>query len=223
MLHTEGYVVHHNIFATQALINTLPTIVGDKASIATQVIFNNKKHGGDKKRLQTPLNINGPLPVKAFRRTVQSFVRKHYPHHVPNSMVVLTSMSLCQSQLAQCDYEPSVEFAKTSDDNIPLGCLIALESGTKLKVWPKSIRLSTMNEYIRSDYIEEYGGPIKPIEVTLNPGDALVFRGDLVHAGAAYAQKNNRVHLYLDSPDVPRPDNVTWFPSDSWIDDAMVV
>ena len=35
-------------------------------------------------------------------------------------------------------------------------------------------------------------------QLTLNCGDMLVFRGDLVHAGAAFDQLNVRLHAYLD-------------------------
>lgn len=32
----------------------------------------------------------------------------------------------------------------------------------------------------------------------LNRGDVVVFRGDLVHAGAAYEELNHRVHCFLE-------------------------
>jgi hypothetical protein len=33
--------------------------------------------------------------------------------------------------------------------------------------------------------------------VTLNAGDVVLFRGDTIHAGAAYEKTNIRVHTYL--------------------------
>jgi ectoine hydroxylase-related dioxygenase (phytanoyl-CoA dioxygenase family) len=187
--------------------------------VNAQVIFNNKKSGGDKKRLQTPISTqNGPTTTRRFCQSVESFIKTNYPLHYPNNTVILTSIEGCKAQLPHCDYEPTAQFANASDQYIPLGCLIALEPGTKLIVWPKSIRLSCMNEYLRSEHIEHIGGPIKSIEITLNPGDVLIFRGDLVHAGAAYNAKKNRVHVYLDSSVVARSDNTTWFPDESWIE-----
>ena len=40
--------------------------------------------------------------------------------------------------------------------------------------------------------------------ICLEPGDVLVFDGDVVHAGAAYRAPNTRVHVYLDVPSVKR-------------------
>ena len=40
------------------------------------------------------------------------------------------------------------------------------------------------------------------VEVQLEAGDILLFDGDVVHAGAAYAEKNTRLHVYLDLPGV---------------------
>jgi len=218
MLHTDGYCIHPNVFSTKSILNDMTKINNDTSSIANQVIFNNKRSGGDKKRLQTPISAINTKSSQAFTRTIQNFAKTYYPNHNPNSIVILTSLPGCDEQLAHCDYAPSTEFATVSDDMVPLGCIIALEPGTKLKIWPKSIRLSFMNNLIRSDFIESINGPIRPIEIELNPGDVLVFRGDLVHAGSAYNTKNNRIHLYLDSPLVSRPSNTTWFPSDSWIE-----
>ena len=44
----------------------------------------------------------------------------------------------------------------------------------------------------------------------LEPGDAVVFRADVVHAGAEYDSENIRIHCYLDSPLVPRDPNRTF-------------
>ena len=37
----------------------------------------------------------------------------------------------------------------------------------------------------------------------LNAGDVVIFRGDLVHTGAAYDACNLSLHLYVDSPRAP--------------------
>ena len=46
---------------------------------------------------------------------------------------------------------------------------------------------------------------IKPLQVRLNAGDMLVFRGDLVHGGAAVSEENVRIHAYIDVEGVIRP------------------
>ena len=46
--------------------------------------------------------------------------------------------------------------------------------------------------------------------ICLEPGDVLVFDGDVVHAGAAYRAPNTRVHVYLDVPSVKREHDRTY-------------
>ena len=41
------------------------------------------------------------------------------------------------------------------------------------------------------------------------PGSLLLFRGDTVHAGAAYAADNVRLHVYLDYPGFSPDKNMT--------------
>lgn len=42
------------------------------------------------------------------------------------------------------------------------------------------------------------------VTLTLNPGDLVIFRGDLGHAGAKYTAENVRGHVYLDSAVIER-------------------
>ena len=205
MLHTKGYCVHKNVVG-----KLQPPKGGNQ--VIDSFIFNNKRKGGDKRRLQAPIIDQD----NAFCQTLFNFLRRNYPNHIPNAMVKLFSLPKCQQQVAHADYEPTLEFATSSDDMVPLECLVAFEPGTKLVVWPESIRLACMSDELRTEYVEEHG-PITAHEICLEPGDILIFRGDLIHAGAAYKYQNTRVHLYLDSPDVPREGNRTWFPSDDWI------
>jgi len=92
---------------------------------------------------------------------------------------------MCQRQQWHFDYDPdAVRAAKTK----PLGVLVALEDGTRFETRAKTH--------------------------TLSRGDVLVFRGDLMHAGAAYDRENTRMHLYLDVPAVKRQRNSTWYAVD---------
>lgn len=82
---------------------------------------------------------------------------------------------------------------------MPLAVLIALEKRTTLNVWPKAIR-----------NLQGVDNPIKSKLISLNPGDMLIFRGDLVHAGSKYKDENVRLHAYLDSPLIDRINNRTF-------------
>jgi hypothetical protein len=35
--------------------------------------------------------------------------------------------------------------------------------------------------------------------ISLNQGDILIFRGDLIHAGSEYLEENYRIHIFYDS------------------------
>ena len=65
-----------------------------------------------------------------------------------------------------------------------LSMLVSLQDNTKLVVYPF-----------------DKGGEEVPL--TLNAGDIVIFRGDLVHTGAAYDACNLSLHLYIDSPRAP--------------------
>jgi len=47
------------------------------------------------------------------------------------------------------------------------------------------------------------------MQLALNAGDVVVFRGDLVHAGATYEKRNVRLHVSLDVEDIAQSANST--------------
>ena len=98
------------------------------------------------------------------------------------SPVVIHSDPGCQRQDWHCDYDPDLVTASTCS---PMGVVVAIEPGTKFE--------TPENAY------------------SLTEGDILAFTGETVHAGAAYEKSNTRIHFYLDTADLPRPFNMTWF------------
>lgn len=109
---------------------------------------------------------------------------------------VLQSRPGCAEQRPHTDYDvedPGFQAAMAAGSP-PFGVLTALEPGTHLVTY--GLRGSATRED-RQD-------------VCLEPGDVLVFRGDVVHAGAAYDSDNVRLHAYLDSNMVERRGNSTW-------------
>ena len=97
--------------------------------------------------------------------------------------VALHSFAGCKRQQSHCDYDPD-EVIRASVK--PKGVLIGLQD-------------------------EETHMIIGHKKVRLHRGDVLIFDGDVVHAGGAYFKDNTRVHVYMDSPDVVRIDNATYF------------
>lgn len=116
---------------------------------------------------------------------------------------MLWSKEGCKRQLPHADYTYSVlhNAAKDGmrDRELPLSAMLALEDCT-LDVWPGALNLRKKD-------------PSKPgvegMLVKLKKGQLLIFRGDLVHAGSAYASSNFRLHFYLDHPGCSRVSNST--------------
>lgn len=123
-----------------------------------------------------------------------------------DEFVCIESLAGCAEQAPHCDHEPDARQAALPPGEQPLGVLTALEpGGARLRVWPGSFRLHTDRGG---------GGAIAPRDVELRQGDVLLFRGDLVHAGAAYAERNLRLHAYADSPAFPRRADSTYLVRD---------
>ena len=128
--------------------------------------------------------------------------------------VVIRSDAGCAAQVPHCDYEPSDAFKKCGDDAVPCGFLVALQDNTHLDVWPGSHKVHCSGDL---------DGPkalLRRKRLCLNSGDAVLFRGDLIHAGCAYDFENLRLHFYVDHPSLKRPRDRTWLVPAHWLNDA---
>jgi hypothetical protein len=160
------------------------------------VIFNDKAadiEASDKLRLQVFI----PKSYAPWKQRVTEFARRYFPKLKPTDSVVLYSKPGCKQQTFHADYVPTPKLLALPLEYVPMGLIYAFQEGTKLVVRPG----------VFGDNLDEL---IEPITVYLNPGDVLVFRPDLVHAGAGYDYANKRVHAFLDSPRFKRPDNQTY-------------
>lgn len=75
-----------------------------------------------------------------------------------------------------------------ADEDVPLSVLLAIQQNTRLWVWPRGCP--------GGGQPGDDGAEL----VRLSVGQLLVWRGDLVHAGAGYARQHTRVHAYCDPP-----------------------
>lgn len=73
--------------------------------------------------------------------------------------------------------------AELADADMPLSVLLAIQPGTKLWIFPHGCT-------------DEASAFLAHVDV----GDIMVWRGDLVHAGAGYAEEHVRIHAYVDPP-----------------------
>jgi len=199
-LHTLGYEVHRGFCTVSE--GALKDLIGrTERRGALGVIFNSyvrgDSHVGDHRRYQVALD---PLE-NGICQTIQAAVAKLLPSHCARDWVLVKSKAGCKEQSPHVDFFATPSLERASDAEMPLVLLVAVMPQTRLVVWPRSI--GWMGEDARL--------PMRAPKETLclEAGDAVVFRGDLVHAGAAYASDHVRLHCFLDNPKIKRGKNAT--------------
>jgi hypothetical protein len=197
MLHTQGYEIVRSAITVSD--DELSQLKGQVRSM--RHIFNAKRN--DRRRKQAPIRASNKLV-----RRVRDLLKVRYPLLTPANAVLLRSEAECEDQMPHCDYEQNTKFALIDDSYIPLGVVVAIEPGTKLHVWPNSIRHPSRDTTPSQ--------PIRRETIDIDVGDILIFRGDLTHAGASYGSTNHRVHIYVDSPMVKRTRNRTHLMDRVW-------
>ena len=110
----------------------------------------------------------------------------------PGEMNALHSRTRCKEQKRHWDYNPDEIEGRRGRK--PASVILALERGARIIF-----------------FSDELNARSERVPVLLEPGDVLVFDGDVSHAGAAYCDPNTRVHVYLDIEGVERVKDYTWF------------
>ncbi len=209
-LHTLGYQIfkdHMKISDTQRnylikLINNYGTCIFN---------HNEKSRKNDRKRIR--VNIRSTFyskHVDSFMDEFKTVLNSFFPHLTMNDPVVLGSKIGCKLQAAHIDYPPN---GIQNHCHVPINAILALQDETYLNVWPESHHLIAFERTKDSDELDQnYDPMIPPIRmqrIQINEGDLLLFRGDLVHAGAQYHHKPNyRIHCFMDYDH--RIPNRTW-------------
>jgi hypothetical protein len=188
----EGYLILPGFLNPENLLNAIESYRN-----RTQYIFN-APGSNDHKRRQ--INLHQDV-VRDLKEEILSLPFLSDVHHVED-FVLLRSLPGCKRQAAHTDYIPEASLLQCEPYKLPLLFLFALEENTKLVVWPSSHKVVQG----RGRTLQ----PIQPTTILLDRGDALVFRPDLVHAGAEYEIENIRIHCYIDSDLVKRNPNRTW-------------
>lgn len=203
-LHEHGFEVLPAMMkdlVSEELINVCKT----RCHESGEAVFNNHKDAtsrhNDGMRVQLAVDKVGGEAMARFKAVLTERLSQRYPAHQVDAMVALLSKLLCKAQLAHADYTPAALGGEEAlclpenDGKVPLACLVALLDGTALDVWPCAIRFDSSRK-------------LKPMRVILRAGDVLIFRGDLVHGGAALVDgeaENVRIHAYLDAKGMERP------------------
>ena len=120
-----------------------------------------------------------PLKAAIARRLValglqrgRKNVMAEHPTEVTDGITAVRAWPDCPQQYDHCDRAAEGSLQKKPLSQVSLVALLALEEDTRLVVNHR--------------------------EVSLAPGEMIIFRGDLCHAGAGYVRCNTRLHVYLD-------------------------
>lgn len=127
--------------------------------------------------------------------------------------VMIGSIQGCMPQAAHFDWNwvndnQYKKMSKSRTQNpalVPLSAILCFQKGTSLRLWPGSHKL-VENRICAAAHEVKY---IHREDVSLDPGDIIVFRGDMAHAGDRYDENNLRMFTYLDLPYATRQRNGT--------------
>jgi hypothetical protein len=124
--------------------------------------------------------------IEDLEETLRPMWQWFYPTHEASSWVVIRSLPGGSRQAPHLDFRPTLDLAPLDVPRVPAGLIIATQENTRIHTWGWNRHVADMRD-------EEI--------IVLHSGDVLIFRGDLIHAGAGYSELNLRVHAYLSSAD----------------------
>jgi hypothetical protein len=145
-------------------------------------------------------------PLSELRKSATKMISMFGMGWAPKNWVVLYSKAGGQEQAPHQDFpKREVTHARAGvgfkgikavriKPTIQAGIIIALMPNTKLIVYDGCFNDADV---------------CKKRNLVLEAGECIIFRGDLVHAGAAFSEDNYRVHATLTIPAVPWDENAT--------------
>lgn len=176
------YKVYENIFP---FTSKLETYINKHCHMG-EPIFNNKIN--DEKRIQFDLEESDPVTTD-LRKDIQHLTTKLGYTGIVNDPVILKSYPFCKRQRLHYDYDISL-LKEINECDYPHGIIIGVSN---------NCRLIVSHDGLSKSYVH------------FNKGDAVIFRGDTIHAGSEYFTENIRIHAYIDSPKHDRIKNETFY------------
>lgn len=179
-LHKQGFIVHRNAFALDdACVQRVRSSEFNLNIFNDIDTFGKIVHDGQRKMTREGGWKN------EFRNVLLDFLKRHGYMNCRNGkksideVFAIRSYPKCSTQPRHADSAAEASLRHKCIHDVPLAVLYALDQNTSLKVWPFDCTNHVM--------------------LHLNPGDLIIFRGDLGHAGCAYDKQNTRIHAYIDS------------------------
>lgn len=186
-LHSQGFVVVRNAFkltdyTLHAIYETRFRPIFNGVDLDGNVTYDGKRSQGVGEWIRDFKKSLAKL-LKQLDLLDARFIADAY---------ALQSTAGCPMQPKHTDSAPERSLMHVPSEDVPLAVIYAIESNTRLKIWPFDMKES--------------------VGVLLNPRDMVVFRGDLSHAGFEYKNMNTRIHAYIDSkaPDCKRQKGRTY-------------
>lgn len=151
------------------------------------LIFNNEKNDNKRSQHDFKCTIGNHL-----KRVLNTFIKtKGFIHHTVQDLVIVRSEACCKRQQLHYDYDTN-KLKSMYKKDYPYGLIVSVSDNSRFIIKPNNSKAKI---------------------VYLNKGDVLIFRGDLLHAGAEYYNENIRLHAYIDSKKYKREKNTTYKPS----------
>lgn len=144
---------------------------------------------GDGKRIQRDFKCK---IGNHFKKSLRNFIKdKGFGNHYLSDLVIVRSEPYCKRQKMHHDYDVN-ELRQIKKKDYPYGIIVGV---------------SDHSRFIVSDGKDKS----RPKTIHLDKGDVLIFRGDVLHAGAEYYSENVRLHAYIDSTKYKREKNRTYY------------
>jgi hypothetical protein len=109
-----------------------------------------------------------------------------------HEITAVVSLEECGPQRSHADYTRE-SLDGLADDGfcggLPLGLVIAVQPNTRFDAWPGAVG------WDQSCFYEH-------TQLVLEPGDAVFFLDNAVHAGAAFDEENARLHCYVETEEL---------------------
>ncbi len=127
---------------------------------------------------------------------LSKWVLANFPGHRYGGAIFRFTPATCQTIGPHCDIELTQR--SVPDNKIPLTLLVSLDDYVIIDLWPGSHRDLRSGDQTKYPKIEQC-----QVQMYLYEGDALLMRGDVVHAGIH--GRKCILMIYIDHPECPRP------------------
>ena len=173
-------------------------MVSPTETVSSHPIFNsNVKSSVGSKRWEHLLVPTSPEMSKLERTFTTAVVSALLPNELQvTECVILEARPMPNAPLSEqcphCDYGP--ELFTVDSGTIPHSALLAIEDDTSLVVWKGSHKFMRPPMLVNHMYnVKDLG---RGTTILLRKGDVIIWRGDLIHAGARYTESNLRLFVY---------------------------